>query len=1267
MDDYSSNISSDLESSSETDISHSGFSFDEISSLQSQTNHQEHIDNGIAFMMDVTYGSNDNRSHSNITPINNPNVNQHKTSNNHNVFSIDDKAILSASSTSASASNSTFTMPAVAIFGLENNMKNNKNKNINNNVLILNQNPINESIYSSFSPNTNEIPSSPLLDSINSINPDTSLLLPTIRREDLLNKNIDNNIINNNIPSSTIEINNTVNIVNRNTMLRPINEFTNINGEGGSVVSVTDSAFDIELNNNSTNINIKRIDFLKELPREIAIRILKYFENHLQIENIMQLSTYHYFLCQEQSLWKAMYLKNFSSNSDSEKLKYLLSLPDGPPAKLCLPFKKSNNQNEKTTRMISQEANNILSSSIEIFNDKDFAKSLDNLNKSIHKNSLNLLHNMGFPVVDWLSLYQMNYIVSKNWDSCSYVKTVTSAHLDSVYCVQFSKNMLISGSRDRTIKIWERRPIRKPPINLSTQESVEDNNEIDFIQTGYQMENRVSNSANSTSEVMTNILESIITQSVADNNALAISRQNAQRLEIENNDNNMTPTNSRIPNNPSNNSSNHPSPFRRLSLQWTLLTSKYGFGNHGNHSNSAQNSDNESESENNEDNLRIPLSSSIENEQRSKSTSSISNSNKKPYISNNKDINMVSDEQSSSLPNAAGSASNNNKNKLSSMTTSIIKGGKSLLRMKGSNKSSINPSNGSTRTNNNSIDTSSLETYMSASSSVHVAMDNGAVNDRTSNTCTSTFMKRSSSTLSDEQSFDLNDECLCDCESVNSNKFKKVYNGYYINDLNDDKDVDKQLVFQEAIENSLSKLTDMEFIIDESNYIGSENNLIGRSNNNGPITTRRDSAVLPSALSKGQLHSKETSKSPIIDHIPILESEPLYEYVCTKTLTGHSGSVLCLQYNSKFMVTGSSDSTIKIWDIVTGEMLRTLTGHTSPVLDVQFNDEVIISCSKDCTIKIWDITDGSLLRTLRGHNAAVNAVHMFKGEIASASGDGIVKLWDWRTGICIKDFVGHSRGLACVQYNGDVIVSGSNDKTIKIWNAHTGEELRTLVGHNELVRTLHLDTRTIIVEPKKENIENDDNEVISNINGPITRIQRIVISGSYDQSIKVWDIDTGELLREITKAHSSWVFHVGCDGRRIISASQDKTIIELNLTDPIKENIRLNNYRKQRLEDYKNAIKYIIKKKLKEKQNNNNFNDEVNKVKYYKSSTCKKCFIKNENKVKNHSNNKVDLVSNNQIHDINLVKSNLNQVEINDNIGRNTVSRIVIGGINLIN
>ncbi|KAI1339945.1 WD40 repeat-like protein [Xylariaceae sp. FL0016] len=215
-------------------------------------------------------------------------------------------------------------------------------------------------------------------------------------------------------------------------------------------------------------------------------------------------------------------------------------------------------------------------------------------------------------------------------------------------------------------------------------------------------------------------------------------------------------------------------------------------------------------------------------------------------------------------------------------------------------------------------------------------------------------------------------------------------------------------------------------------------------------------------------------------------------------LTGHSGSVLCLQFDSDpdedLIVSGSSDSDVILWKFSTGEIIQRLqTAHRESVLNVKFDKRILVTCSKDKSIKIFnrqplrpgemgygDINGVSpvpinlrkygyddsplnqlpikppytMIGCLEGHGAAVNAVQICDDEIVSASGDRHIKLWEWPTGHLKRTFIGHAKGIACVQYDGRRIVSGSSDNEVKVFDRATGLEVASLRSHSNLVRTV---------------------------------------------------------------------------------------------------------------------------------------------------------------------------------------------------------------------
>ena len=80
-----------------------------------------------------------------------------------------------------------------------------------------------------------------------------------------------------------------------------------------------------------------------------------------------------------------------------------------------------------------------------------------------------------------------------------------------------------------------------------------------------------------------------------------------------------------------------------------------------------------------------------------------------------------------------------------------------------------------------------------------------------------------------------------------------------------------------------------------------------------------------------------------------------------RALKGHRLTVSCIaiDYDSKIIISGSWDKTIKIWDIQSGTILKTLLGHDDLVWSVAISHDskFIVSASDDNTIRIWNILE----------------------------------------------------------------------------------------------------------------------------------------------------------------------------------------------------------------------------------------------------------------------------------------------------------------------
>ncbi|MBX7174198.1 MAG: DUF4365 domain-containing protein, partial [Pyrinomonadaceae bacterium] len=189
--------------------------------------------------------------------------------------------------------------------------------------------------------------------------------------------------------------------------------------------------------------------------------------------------------------------------------------------------------------------------------------------------------------------------------------------------------------------------------------------------------------------------------------------------------------------------------------------------------------------------------------------------------------------------------------------------------------------------------------------------------------------------------------------------------------------------------------------------------------------------------------------------------------------------------DGKFIVSGSSDETVRIWDLATGQCLKTLVGHSDSVWGVAVSSDgkFIVSGSADKTLRIWDLATGQCLKTLVGHSDSVWGVAVSSDGkfIVSGSADKTLRIWDLATGQCLKTLESHSDFVLAVAVSSDgkFIVSGSADETVRIWDLATGQCLKTLVGHSDSVWGV-----------------------------AVSSDGKFIVSGSANKTLRIWDISS---------------------------------------------------------------------------------------------------------------------------------------------------------------
>ena len=150
-------------------------------------------------------------------------------------------------------------------------------------------------------------------------------------------------------------------------------------------------------------------------------------------------------------------------------------------------------------------------------------------------------------------------------------------------------------------------------------------------------------------------------------------------------------------------------------------------------------------------------------------------------------------------------------------------------------------------------------------------------------------------------------------------------------------------------------------------------------------------------------------------------------------------SSIAISPDGKLLASASGDSTIKLWNLNDGSLVRELKGHTRRVNSVAFSPEgsLVASGSLDNTVRLWRVSDGSLVRELKGHTDWVRSVAFSPDGslVASGSNDNTVRLWRVSDGSMVSELKGHEGIVNSVAFSpdGSLVASGSADKTVRLW------------------------------------------------------------------------------------------------------------------------------------------------------------------------------------------------------------------------------------------
>ncbi|TRX96963.1 hypothetical protein FHL15_002269 [Xylaria flabelliformis] len=165
-------------------------------------------------------------------------------------------------------------------------------------------------------------------------------------------------------------------------------------------------------------------------------------------------------------------------------------------------------------------------------------------------------------------------------------------------------------------------------------------------------------------------------------------------------------------------------------------------------------------------------------------------------------------------------------------------------------------------------------------------------------------------------------------------------------------------------------------------------------------------------------------------------------------LQSHMDEITALHLRGDVLVSGSSDKTLRQWDLEKGRCVQTL-------------DVMWAAAQASASLGSGEGTWRQTSRQTSGAADFVGALQVFESALACGTADGMVRLWDLRSGQVHRSLVGHTGPVTCLQFDDVHIVTGSLDRSIRIWDLRTGSIFDAYAYDNPITSMMFDDRRIV--------------------------------------------------------------------------------------------------------------------------------------------------------------------------------------------------------------
>ena len=281
------------------------------------------------------------------------------------------------------------------------------------------------------------------------------------------------------------------------------------------------------------------------------------------------------------------------------------------------------------------------------------------------------------------------------------------------------------------------------------------------------------------------------------------------------------------------------------------------------------------------------------------------------------------------------------------------------------------------------------------------------------------------------------------------------------------------------------------------------------------------------------------------------------KFLKNPSFKGKNLSVSSVSYSlNNELIASSCENSICFWKNSFNSSPKIAEGHTDIVDTIKFSDNGVffVTGSYDSSIKVWNSTDRSLLKTILGSPGFIYSVSFSPDNknIASASTDASIRLWSTENYSIKNSLHGHTQSSLALEYSADGknLISAAYDKTIREWSLNSmNEKKKILLENSSLALTYGNSDREIFYGIGNNviwhNLSDGSEKVFKGHTSEVTylgygRKNSLLASGSNDNTVRLWDAESGKLL-QIFEGHSDGVVSLMFNSNEeyLASASSD--------------------------------------------------------------------------------------------------------------------------------